>query len=435
MALPSDLLTCSVCLDEFKDPRALPCLHTFCQQCILHLFATADVDDITDTTLACPICKECHELPNPGGVCGFRQDFRIKSLMEMNEKKGSAVKTTTCKRHPRLELTHFCLESKCNRAVLCSQCVQEKHRNHQIKCAKSVRVAKLSHLNVMKQAIKENKELIQSARRKLSNNQCEMLNEVKAGMARFRAKLDELEKKITDEVNFKAYEEQVALTMYEDDLDEAEVQLESLEATFSDTIPNIVRANADKQLDKDFDRLHKTLSNWSLKYTLLQTDVTSVRLAFSRNPCTDWVVKLPGQAVQGVPIVFARPEVPPVKVKEAVTWTQKDDNVCGIACYSYGGGGVTISSNSHLRVYKQNEGKIFHSTEHEDDVCNVATFRGCNHAVLDRKRDEVRLYYNVGKQAIAFLEPRTIWCTAHDKTPWHKLSVFQWPLLLGVSGK
>ena len=44
-----------------------------------------------------------------------------------------------------------------------------------------------------------------------------MLNEVKAGMARFRAKLDELEKKITDEVNFKAYEEQVALTMYEDD--------------------------------------------------------------------------------------------------------------------------------------------------------------------------------------------------------------------------
>ena len=111
--------------------------------------------------------------------------------------------------------------------------------------------------------------------------------------------------------------------MYEDDLDEAEVHLESLEATFSDTIPNIVRANADKQLDKDFDSLHKTLSNWSLKYTLLQTDVTSVRLAFSRNPCTDWVVKLPEQAVQGVPIVFARPEVPPVKLKEAVTWTQK----------------------------------------------------------------------------------------------------------------
>ena len=132
MALPSDLLTCSVCLDEFKDPRALPCLHTFCQQCILHLFATADVDDITDTTLTCPICKECHELPNPGGVCGFRQDFRIKSLMEMNEKKGSAVKTTTCKRHPRLELTHFCCQTDCFGAALCIRCAELWHQNHLI---------------------------------------------------------------------------------------------------------------------------------------------------------------------------------------------------------------------------------------------------------------------------------------------------------------
>ena len=213
--------------------------------------------------------------------------------------------------------------------------------------------------------------------------------------------------------------------------DEAEVQLESLETTFSDTIPNIVRANAGKQLDKDFNSLYETLSNWSLKYTLLQTDVRSVRLAFSRNPCTDWVVKLPEQAVQGVPIVLARPEVPPVKVKEAVTWTQKDEDVWGIACHSYGGGGVTIASSSHLRVYKQNEGKMFHSTEHEDDVGDITTFRGRNHAVLDRKRDEVRLYYNclystitritqfvfVGRQPIAFLEPRTIWCTAHGRTP------------------
>ena len=28
------LLVCPVCLDAFKDPKVLPCLHTFCIKCI-----------------------------------------------------------------------------------------------------------------------------------------------------------------------------------------------------------------------------------------------------------------------------------------------------------------------------------------------------------------------------------------------------------------
>ena len=29
-----DELTCSVCLDRYDDPKALPCLHSFCLNCI-----------------------------------------------------------------------------------------------------------------------------------------------------------------------------------------------------------------------------------------------------------------------------------------------------------------------------------------------------------------------------------------------------------------
>ena len=27
-------LRCSVCLDDFKDPKVLPCCHTFCKKCL-----------------------------------------------------------------------------------------------------------------------------------------------------------------------------------------------------------------------------------------------------------------------------------------------------------------------------------------------------------------------------------------------------------------
>ena len=29
-----NLISCAICLDPFKDPRILPCSHTFCFQCI-----------------------------------------------------------------------------------------------------------------------------------------------------------------------------------------------------------------------------------------------------------------------------------------------------------------------------------------------------------------------------------------------------------------
>lgn len=29
-----DEITCSLCLEEFKDPRILPCFHTYCKLCL-----------------------------------------------------------------------------------------------------------------------------------------------------------------------------------------------------------------------------------------------------------------------------------------------------------------------------------------------------------------------------------------------------------------
>ena len=118
---------------------------------------------------------------------------------------------------------------------------------------------------------------------------------------------------------------------------------------------------------------------------------------------------------------------PIVKAKESVTWQQLDNDVRGIAYHSYGG--VGILSSSHLRVYKRNNGEMFHSSDEQGD--RVATFQERYHAILDRRLEGVKLYCHwsifIGtvsyiiptheEQGMVFLAQRTIWYSAHRKIP------------------
>ncbi|XP_063409015.1 E3 ubiquitin-protein ligase Midline-1-like [Mytilus trossulus] len=53
-----DLLTCTICLETFTEPKYLPCLHTFCQTCInTYILSTVDKGK-TETTFKCPICRQ-----------------------------------------------------------------------------------------------------------------------------------------------------------------------------------------------------------------------------------------------------------------------------------------------------------------------------------------------------------------------------------------
>ena len=45
-----ELVTCTVCLELFKNPKMLPCHHTFCHDCIVKLFEHKN-------ELVCPECR------------------------------------------------------------------------------------------------------------------------------------------------------------------------------------------------------------------------------------------------------------------------------------------------------------------------------------------------------------------------------------------
>ena len=73
-------LTCAICLNQYKDPKVLPCLHTYCKGCLEQLIMAAAKPN--KHQLTCPQCKEIHQVP-PEGINSFKTYFIINNLLEL----------------------------------------------------------------------------------------------------------------------------------------------------------------------------------------------------------------------------------------------------------------------------------------------------------------------------------------------------------------
>ncbi|XP_077998448.1 tripartite motif-containing protein 2-like [Glandiceps talaboti] len=114
-----DFLCCSICMEQFKDPKILPCLHTFCQQCLVTLLKTKG-------SLQCPSCSTPCPIPT-GGVSKLMTNFFMNNCIEIYHrlKECSKVGPIQCEGCQENTATHRCVECKC---CLCNTCVKA-HRN------------------------------------------------------------------------------------------------------------------------------------------------------------------------------------------------------------------------------------------------------------------------------------------------------------------
>ena len=72
------LLECPVCLCVYKDPRLLPCHHTFCAKpCVENLINTST------NTLSCPLCRLEHQVPEHG-VSGYSSNTILIPLLALS---------------------------------------------------------------------------------------------------------------------------------------------------------------------------------------------------------------------------------------------------------------------------------------------------------------------------------------------------------------
>ena len=127
----SDQLSCSICLEEYRRPRVLPCLHVFCEGCVEKLLRKQH----DKLNAPCPNCCKPAHLPE-GSVSNLPSAFYIQHLFDVREalEKVRNPKKAQCDKCGEGEVQGFCRD--CGQFI-CQLCLDMHHKwkelqNHEI---------------------------------------------------------------------------------------------------------------------------------------------------------------------------------------------------------------------------------------------------------------------------------------------------------------
>ena len=129
----ADHLSCPVCLDDYqpdsglKQPRVLPCLHVYCQECLGRL----QVSEGGKETARCPTCRRVYPLPE-GGAAALPSAFFIHHLFEVRDilQRARQPDKVQCEKCGEGEVRGFCRD--CAKFV-CQVCVTMHKRWDELK--------------------------------------------------------------------------------------------------------------------------------------------------------------------------------------------------------------------------------------------------------------------------------------------------------------
>ncbi|XP_013402463.1 tripartite motif-containing protein 3-like [Lingula anatina] len=113
-----NFLTCHICLREYKDPRVLPCYHTFCLACVARHVAVRG----TRGNITCPVCRQEAPVP-PGGLDKLVRNFFLskRTMMDMLTKESKDKMCGNC----HSQVTQFYCQN-CKH-FFCENCRQKQH--------------------------------------------------------------------------------------------------------------------------------------------------------------------------------------------------------------------------------------------------------------------------------------------------------------------
>ncbi|XP_019633489.1 PREDICTED: uncharacterized protein LOC109476912 [Branchiostoma belcheri] len=153
--ISSDFLECTICLEPFKDPKVLPCLHTFCEGCLKKFVA----QDKVKNKFHCPTCRIETVLPK-GGVASFKNNFFVQSLSDTVQ----AHKSLVSKEDDKVQCD-VCEEDVASRGCvpceefLCDECASAHYRAKRTRSHEVIGVVELKEQLITKTGSLKSKSL------------------------------------------------------------------------------------------------------------------------------------------------------------------------------------------------------------------------------------------------------------------------------------
>ena len=118
-----DETKCSICFEDFTDPRGLPCMHTFCLKCLLNCGKDRQPGD----RMPCPLCREQFTIPGDG-LSGTKKNFLMEKLLHARKlSAGQEKHKKMCEQHKGKKIEAFCQDCK---VAACVMCLNTSHKTH-----------------------------------------------------------------------------------------------------------------------------------------------------------------------------------------------------------------------------------------------------------------------------------------------------------------
>ena len=124
-------VSCPVCTNIYTDPKHLPCLHSFCLQCLKHWHRSSHGRD----TIRCPKCQAVSRVPDSGDLKDLPTSFYLNGLIDVlaiKECKTSQVGCGNCqKKSSESSYCFQCYMFWCEKCVIAHDIIQS-NKDHRV---------------------------------------------------------------------------------------------------------------------------------------------------------------------------------------------------------------------------------------------------------------------------------------------------------------
>ena len=135
---------CPLCLETVKNPKTLPCLHSFCLECLDELanFARRQLQ----TTIKCPVCQTSFPILDSNTFANLPSSFHLNRLVDVLALEDSSVQAQKCNTcDDNKPATSYCFVCQ---TFMCTSCFQSHQRFKATRGHRNVLIDKLQAQDV-----------------------------------------------------------------------------------------------------------------------------------------------------------------------------------------------------------------------------------------------------------------------------------------------